>query len=74
MPTLIVDGGNVSILNVPYATLRSILFEKNFTGLPNGVTRQTGSTVNWVEFAASATGTGVTVTVNPNTVSQLMPD
>lgn len=74
MPTLIADGNNVPILNIPYATLRSILFEKNFTALPAGVTRQGGNTVTWVEFAPVATGTGQTVTINPNNVSLLYPD
>lgn len=72
MPSIIADGSAVVISNVPYATLRSILFEKNFSGLPNGVTRQAGGTIAWVEFAPPATD-GQIITVNPNNVSQLVP-
>lgn len=70
--TLLVDGSALNVQNVDYVTVRRILFEKNFTGLPAGVTRQSGATVNWVEFAPPATE-GQTFSVNPNNVSQIFP-
>lgn len=71
MPTIIADGMSETIENVPLDQLRSILFEKNFSNLPTGVTRQSGATVNWVDFQPPSVGDGRRVIVNPNNVTFL---
>jgi hypothetical protein len=73
MPSIFTgDGQGWSVANVPYATLRTILFEKTTTGLPAGVTKSTGNPPTWVQFAPPATD-GQTFTITPDTTVALIP-
>ncbi len=75
MPTIVTgDGQGWSVPNVPYATLRTILFERVTTSLPAGVTKSAGNPPMWVQFAPPATGPdGQTFTITPDGTVALVP-
>ncbi len=66
------DGQGWLVSNVPYATLRTILFERNTTTLPAGVTKSLGNPPTWVQFAPPATD-GQTFTITPDGTVALVP-
>jgi hypothetical protein len=75
MPSIFTgDGQGWHVPNVPYTTLRTILFERVTTSLPAGVTKSTGNPPTWVQFAPPATGPdGQTFTITPDGTVALVP-
>jgi hypothetical protein len=77
MPSIFTgDGQGWHVPNVPYATLRTILFERVTTSLPAGVTKSGGNPPTWVQFAPPATGStaeGQTFTITPDGTVALVP-
>lgn len=72
MSYISLNDGSGHTCTVPYATLRSLLFEKSTAAVP-GVTRGPGNPAAWLEFAPEVMQSGVLLCISPSGVSFLTP-